>query len=82
MTHIHGNIEEWNAVFSSYKHENGELMLYLNDGSSRKMEDWGKDTLATLENLKILKKGDHIKVMTWGGRSIDKWFCDIKKFNV
>lgn len=81
MTHIRGKIAIWNAIFSSFEQENGELILYLNDGTSRKMEDWGKDTLITLDNIKVLKRGDHIKVMTWGNRSIDEWFCDVKKLN-
>ena len=77
MTHITGLKEYWSAVFDSYtKNEDGELFLHLADGSKRKMENWGEDTVKTLENLNELRSGDLIEVITWGGLPKEKWFCD------
>ena len=82
MTHIWGPVEWWTAAFDSYKPISGELVLTLIDGTTRKMEDWGEATEVTSEKLKNLKRGDAIKVGTWGGRNKAEWFCDIEKINL
>ena len=79
MTHIWGPPKWWNAIFNSYEYKNNELFLYLSDGTTRKMDDWGDDTLKTLENLRELKTGDAIRVATWGQRKETEWFCDVEK---
>lgn len=59
MTHIYGPKEYWNAVFKSYvRTEDGKLLLHLNDGTSRTMENWGSDTITSEDNLKDLQMGD------------------------
>jgi hypothetical protein len=80
MTHIFEKKENWRAVFSSYScNDDGELFLHLEDGTIRKMNNWGEDTLQTKRNLEELNVGDHVEIITWGGRSKDEWFCDVKK---
>jgi hypothetical protein len=80
MTHIFGKKENWQAVFASYTcNDDGELFLHLEDGTTRKMNNWGEDTVQTKKNLEELNVGEHIEVTTWGGRSKDEWFSDVKK---
>lgn len=82
MTHIWGPVEWWKAVFDSYTSENGELVLTLSDGTTRKMNDWNEDTQTTLMKLKDLNAGDAINVATWGGMNEAEWFCDVEKINL
>ena len=49
------------------------------DGTTRKMDNWGDDTVATLGHLLMLKQGDAIRVATWGDRNESEWFCDVEK---
>jgi len=82
MTHIRGSKEYWSSTFASYSsNENGELILHLSDRTTRKMENWGKDTNRTRQNLDELQPGDLIEVITGGGLPKEKWFCDVKKLN-
>ena len=81
MTHIRGKVDWWESSFDSYESNSGELILRLSGGTTRKMENWGEDTVATFEHLKELRleKGDEIRVATWGGRSRSEWFCDVER---
>ena len=79
MTHIWGGVKWRLSVFRSYVEDNGELILNLDDGTNRKMNDWSEDTQTTLGKLKDLKQGDDIKVGTWEGYNQDIWFCDVEK---
>jgi len=81
MTHIRGPVDWWDAIFDSYAFMNDELVLYLGDGTKRKMEDWGEDTVTTLRHLVELdlSAGDAIRVATWGNRKKTEWFCDVVK---
>ena len=78
MTHISGPINWTDAIYEKYEVEGHQLILYLLDGSIRKMNLNWDGINKTIDNLNALVKGQAIRYATWLDYGVDEWFCDVE----
>lgn len=79
MSHIREPLKWTDAVFAGYSKGTTGLVLRLSDASIRTMlyENWEESYPQTLDKLKMIKNGAHIRFATWNGYDERKWFCDV-----
>lgn len=79
-THIKGFLRWSESVFCGYKINEDQIIIFLNDGTDRRMNlSWGADSLTTLTKVQNLRQGDRFFYATWTSYDIEKWFCDVAK---
>lgn len=80
MTHVRGSLVWSEGIFIRAEKTEDQLVLYLGDGSDRRMnlENWDETAQVTESKLRDLKRERPIKFATWESYDPKRWFCDVE----
>lgn len=77
-THISAPVRWSEAVFVGFEVTEEVVIIFLLDGTQRKMKrDWGPAT-TTLKKVERLSYLDKISYATWSTYDSLEWFCDVR----